>query len=562
MKILIFATAYNGLCQRIHKELLNASHRVCFELSPDSNTMLQAFKNFQPELIICPFLKHRIPDSIWSKIPCLVLHPGIVGDRGPSSLDWAITNKSNTWGVTLLQANAVYDAGEIWGSRYFSVNSKLSKASIYRHSVTNNASKLILDAAGNFETVRKTQVDLSAFPIVGKEQPLMKQADRQINWRNDSSEDIVRKINAADSFPGVLDKIENQEYFLYGAIAENLQHNVTPGEIIGMRDEAICRATIDGAVWIRQLRERSQKGNSFKLPALRKLDISVPEIFSDVQNDVRIEVRSRVAYLHFNFYNGAFSTENCLQLLSAFNQLKNAPEIKVIVLMGGDDFFSNGINLNCIQSASDPTAESWRNINAINDLVKSIIECESKLTVAALKCNAGAGGAILPLACDYVIARDGIVFNPHYKTMGLSGSEYWTYLLPKRVGQNMAQKLTTECLPILASEAEKINYVDTVFAENMEDYLIELKEYCKTLANSDDYDSLITSKRELRAQEEAQKSLQSYRDEELKLMRQTFDDPQSSYHTLRRNFVYKINCGKTPERLKTAIEEPMGFLDC
>jgi putative two-component system hydrogenase maturation factor HypX/HoxX len=37
--------------------------------------------------------------------------------------------------------------------------------------------------------------------------------------------------------------------------------------------------------------------------------------------------------------------------------------------------------------------------------------------------------------------RDGVMLNPHYKNMGnLYGSEYWTYLLPRRVGDQGAAK--------------------------------------------------------------------------------------------------------------------------
>ena len=41
-----------------------------------------------------------------------------------------------------------------------------------------------------------------------------------------------------------------------------------------------------------------------------------------------------------------------------------------------------------------------------------------------------------------VIARDGVVLNPHYETMGLYGSESWTYVLPRRVGLTTAKDLT------------------------------------------------------------------------------------------------------------------------
>ena len=96
-----------------------------------------------------------------------------------------------------------------------------------------------------------------------------------------------------------------------------------------------------------------------------------------------------------------------------------------------------------------PAMESWRNINAINDLVHEILTTSSHLVVAGLRGNAGAGGAMLALAADYVFARDGVVLNPHYKGMGgLYGSEYWTYTLPRRVGEAKAIELTEECRAI------------------------------------------------------------------------------------------------------------------
>jgi putative two-component system protein, hydrogenase maturation factor HypX/HoxX len=70
-----------------------------------------------------------------------------------------------------------------------------------------------------------------------------------------------------------------------------------------------------------------------------------------------------------------------------------------------------------------------------------------------LKGNAGAGGVFLAAACDYVFVSDRSVLNPHYKNMGLFGSEYWTYILPRRVGDVQAVRLTNNCLPILGEEA-------------------------------------------------------------------------------------------------------------
>ena len=140
-----------------------------------------------------------------------------------------------------------------------------------------------------------------------------------------------------------------------------------------------------------------------------------------------------VGYLEFAFPGGAMSTGQCRRLLAAYRHVQTRP-VKVIVLGGPRDFFGNGIHLNVIEAAEDPGAESWRNINAIDDLVQVILTNTGQLTVAALAGNAAAGGLMLALAGDQVRCRAGAVLNPHYRLMGLYGSEFWTYSLPCRVG--------------------------------------------------------------------------------------------------------------------------------
>ena len=179
--------------------------------------------------------------------------------------------------------------------------------------------------------------------------------------------------------------------------------------------------------------------------------------------EIRYQEHHQIGYLHFEFYNGAMSTSQCRRLQHAYRWARRRPT-KAIVLMGGHDLWSNGIDLTAIEAAADPVLESWRNINAIDDLVRDIITTESHLTCAAMAGNAGAGGAILALAADVVCARHGVVLNPHYQTMHLFGSEYWTYLLPRRVGARQARELTDRCQPISANTAKSIGLIDTTFA--------------------------------------------------------------------------------------------------
>ena len=95
-------------------------------------------------------------------------------------------------------------------------------------------------------------------------------------------------------------------------------------------------------------------------------------------------------------------------------------------------------------------------------MCREIITCTRQLVVAAVAGNAGAGGVMLALGADRVLLRDGVVLNPHYRTMGLYGSEYWTYVLPRRVGRPQRRSADRRCLPIGAAEAVRIGLADEV----------------------------------------------------------------------------------------------------
>src|SRR5205823_14993227 len=103
----------------------------------------------RPDLILCPMLTRIIPRSIWEEYPCIILHPGILGDRGAASLDWAILNQEDTWGTTAVGAAEHVDSGPIWATSEFKMREG-SKSSLYRDEVTGAAMKAMLDAVERF----------------------------------------------------------------------------------------------------------------------------------------------------------------------------------------------------------------------------------------------------------------------------------------------------------------------------------------------------------------------------------------------------------------------------
>ena len=558
MRILLLTHAFNSLAQRLYVELVTRGHDVSIEIDVNDCVTEEAVQLFDPELIVAPFLKRAIPESVWRARRCIVIHPGIVGDRGPSSLDWAVQEREAKWGVTALEAVAEMDAGPVWASVEFPMR-EAAKGSVYRNEVTEAAVQALLATLARMadRSFRPAPLDCAAPGLRGRLRPLMRQADRAIDWSRDESATVLAKIHAADGVPGVLDEACGMSVYLHDAHLEDALRGGRPGEVIGRRDGAILRATVDGAVWIGHLRRKSDGEPTLKLPATMVLDehlADVPEVPAALWDEpsertyreLRYEEAGGVGYIHFDFYNGAMSTRQCERLAAAIRFAKSRPT-RVIALMGGADFWSNGIHLNVIEASPTPADESWANINAMNDVALEILTCDRHLTVAAMQGNAGAGGVFLALAADRVLARRGVVLNPHYKGMGnLYGSEYWTYLLPKRVSAKRAAEITGNRRPIGAPQAAALGLIDEAYGDDVPGFVAHAVDAAQRLARDPGYDALLARKRATRAADEAAKPLAAYRAEELERMKLNFYGFDPSYHVARFHFVFKVPKSRTP----------------
>ncbi|MFD8821049.1 enoyl-CoA hydratase-related protein [Streptomyces sp. NPDC059605] len=542
MHILLVASAFNSLTQRVQAELRDHGHCVAVQLAHEEDPVREAVRRERPDLVVAPYLKTAIPRDVWSVHTCLVVHPGPVGDRGPSSLDWAVHEGAERWGVTVLQANAEMDAGDVWASVTCPLP-PVGKSDLYRNEISDAAVEAVLLAVGRFASGTYTPVPQASG---GGCRPLFRQPLRRIDWGSDSTATVVRKLRAADSRPGVLDELLGGEWFLHGGHPES-RLSGRPGDVVATRDGAICRATTDGAVWIPELRPRRAPGGpaTFKLPATSALAgrlSAVPERPAplhrtggdDAWSEIGYREEAGTGFLSFSFRSGAMSTEQCRRLLRAYRFACSRPT-SVLVVGGGRDFFSNGIHLNVIEAAADPGAESWANINAMDDLVEAVLTTTDRLVVAALAGNAAAGGVMLALAADEVWCRAGAVFNPHYRLMGLYGSEYWTYTLPRRVGAAAADRLMRDALPVGSAAAHRLGLVDRVIPCAPQSFDSEVGALATRLAALPATQSRIHAKKE----ERDRVDLAPYREAELVRMHRIFADPHHPYHGLRRAFVRK-----------------------
>ncbi|MDT7580553.1 MAG: putative two-component system protein hydrogenase maturation factor HypX/HoxX, partial [Pseudonocardiales bacterium] len=488
---------------------------------------------------------------------------------------WAISDGEAEWGVTALSAITEMDAGPVWGTRTFPLPATpLRKSALYAGLVTDAAVELALEVAE-----KAAQPDFVPGPpdldrAPGRPRPTMSQADRAFSW-SDPTAHVLRRIRAADGAPGVRAELAGLALSVFDAHdgdaqLPEAQRDGEPGSIVLRRNGAVLVRTGDGAVWIGHARPvpGSDTEPRVKLPAATLLGdriAAVPEALDPVAGDTggRREISYRrhgdVGVLTFDFYNGAVSTGQCHRLAGALRTAV-AQDTRVLLLQGGE-VFCNGIDLNVIEARRDPAAEAWRNIEAIDDVCREIITCTGQLVVAAVGGNAGAGGVTLALGADQVLLRAGVVLNPHYRTMGLFGSEYWTYVLPRRVGEHRAAQLTEECLPLGAMDAVEIGLADAVLPGDRAAFDAAVLTHAHALAEHEQLPLWLAAKARVRDDDEKRRPLETYRVRELAEMSHDIFDDRSGFAAARRAFVTKqrpvpasrTTAGAAPDRTRARV---------
>jgi putative two-component system hydrogenase maturation factor HypX/HoxX len=93
----------------------------------------------------------------------------------------------------------------------------------------------------------------------------------------------------------------------------------------------------------------------------------------------------------------------------------------------------------------------------------------------------------LALATNYCFLKEGIVLNPHYKNMGLYGSELHTATAASKFGNTVLNYMKDSAKPLIVSEALSLNIADVLpknggnFYDNVLGFASELAQDKKKL---------------------------------------------------------------------------------
>ncbi len=157
---------------------------------------------------------------------------------------------------------------------------------------------------------------------------------------------------------------------------------------------------------------------------------------------------------------------------AATEEVREEPEIRVVLVTGEGKSFCSGMNLTRLGHGEIPNEWFHRNEHAFRAL-----ETMEKPVIAGLQGYCIGGGLQIAIACDVRIAADDAVFGlPAVREAFIPGMS--TYRLPRLIGMGHARHLILSGQNIDANEAYRIGLVNKVVPS--EELKSELEAWART----------------------------------------------------------------------------------
>jgi enoyl-CoA hydratase/carnithine racemase len=171
---------------------------------------------------------------------------------------------------------------------------------------------------------------------------------------------------------------------------------------------------------------------------------------------VSAEVRDAVglARLDRPDVRNALSPELMEELVSTCERWDEDPDVRCIVIAGGDDWFAAGADIKVMaqrtfaEALTSPTARFWPRLAAIRTPL-----------VAAVSGYALGGGCELALACDMIVASEESQFGQPEILLGIIPGGGGTQRLARVMGKQRAMELVLTGRRISASEANELGII-------------------------------------------------------------------------------------------------------
>ncbi|DAZ99877.1 TPA: hypothetical protein N0F65_008620 [Lagenidium giganteum] len=160
-----------------------------------------------------------------------------------------------------------------------------------------------------------------------------------------------------------------------------------------------------------------------------------------------------VAQLNRPRRKNAFNDAVYQQLIKAFKELDENPELHALVITGTGDYFTSGADIK--ESMDAMAAGESRGLPSHGwppKAMEAFLRCK-KLVVAAVNGPAVGIGVTLLLHCDFVYAVDTATFWTPFMRIGIVPEFASSYTFPHMLGTHMANELLIKSRQICVHEA-------------------------------------------------------------------------------------------------------------
>jgi enoyl-CoA hydratase len=173
-----------------------------------------------------------------------------------------------------------------------------------------------------------------------------------------------------------------------------------------------------------------------------------------------LEKKGRIATLTFNRpeKRNPLNEEIVLELESLLHQVRDDPQVRVMIFTGSGNTFSAGADLSQIRGVGDEAERQRifaeyrkRRARIIGRTLDVLVHMEP-MTIAAINGYAIGGGWTLALGCDLKIAVEGAQFWFPEVDLGVPLSAGSTALLAAHVGPTRAKEIIITCRRYTAEE--------------------------------------------------------------------------------------------------------------
>lgn len=134
----------------------------------------------------------------------------------------------------------------------------------------------------------------------------------------------------------------------------------------------------------------------------------------------------------------ALTPEIMHALRERLNELRDNPDVRVVVLTGAGRAFCAGVDLSAVGAATSIADATAAFIRVAEPAVEALRQL-SKPVIAAVNGHALAGGLELVLGCDFVVAAEEARFGDGHANFGLIPGGGSTARLPRRIGVGLAK---------------------------------------------------------------------------------------------------------------------------